>query len=327
MKRFTKSLYTCLRIILGIGLIYYILSTADGFLEIKQLLYHPWILVSLITLPFMGAAVESIRLGLLFRSQVITLSFCNGYQLVTIGALFNFVIPGGTGGDVMKLYYLASENRGRGIEVGTVLLVDRVVALFSMLFLTVGLASFNWQLVKSHTLIKWLVIVAVLFMIGLVLFFLFSFSKRIKANKWLTKTINVMPFHHFVQRAFDAIHSFRHHKMALIGAALWSLLGHFALVGMYFAVGRILVPDAPGMVICLLSMLSMFANAIPITPGGLGVGEVAIDKLFAVVGYINGAQLMLAWRIGMIPVCILGGIFYITGSYKKSQLASVNSIQ
>ncbi len=321
MKHLTKNFFTCLRLILGIGLIYYILSTAGGFLEIKQLLYNPWVVVGLITLPFMGAVVESLRLGLLFKSQAITLSFSNGYRLVSIGALFNFVIPGGTGGDIMKLYYLASENRGRGVEVGTVLLVDRVVALFSMLFLTVGLALFNWQVVSSHILIKWLVVIAVLFMIGLLFFFSFSFSKRVKANKWLIKAINIIPFHHFVQRAFDAIHSFRDHKMVLIGAALWSLLGHFALVGIYLVVGRILIPDAPGIDTCLLSMLGMFANAIPITPGGLGVGEVAIDKLFTVVGYINGAQLMLAWRLGMIPVCILGGIFYIKGSGNKSQRA------
>jgi uncharacterized membrane protein YbhN (UPF0104 family) len=74
------------------------------------------------------------------------------------------------------------------------------------------------------------------------------------------------------------------------------------------------MPNAQPLTVCLLALLGMVANALPITPGGLGVGEAAFEGLFRMVGYSGGARIILAWRVGMLALCFLGSALYIAGA-------------
>lgn len=322
MKHPARLLLTLLRVALGVGLLYYILSKTGGWVAARQFTSITWLLPALVILTIFGAAIETMRLGLLLKSQDIHLSFSNGFRLVIIGGFFNFAIPGGTGGDAMKLYYLATENRGRGVELAIVLLVDRAVALFALLSLMVGLALLNWQLVLSNTPIRWLVIAGAMGMLGLLAGVIISFSTRLRKGKWYAPVMAGMPFGRLLERAFEALYTFRDHKTALLGAAIWSLVGHIGLVSMFLVMGLVLIPKSSSLITALLSLLGMLANALPITPGGLGVGEAAFDGLFSLAGYAGGAQLILAWRLGMIPISMAGGLLYIKGVRSRRNLTN-----
>jgi uncharacterized membrane protein YbhN (UPF0104 family) len=69
----------------------------------------------------------------------------------------------------------------------------------------------------------------------------------------------------------------------------------------------------PSVLVATLSLLGLIANALPITPGGVGVGEAAAEALFRAVGVPGGAALVAAWRVGMIGVSIVGAGLYIFG--------------
>jgi uncharacterized protein (TIRG00374 family) len=317
----TKSLLTVFRIALGIGLLYYVVSTTGGWSAAKQFICIAWLLPGQAALTFFSAAIESKRMVLLFRPQGIRLSFGDGYRLVAIGTFFNFCIPGGTGGDVMKLYYLASENRSQVVEVATVLLVDRAVALFSLLFLVVTLALLNGQLVRDYPTIQWLVGAALVGMIGLLVLAVISCSARVRAGRLYAFVMARLPLHRHLEHASDALYAFREHKMALVGAALLSILGHTALAGMFLTVGTVLIPNAKALATCVLALLGLLANALPITPGGLGVGEAAFERLFRLMDYSGGAQLMLAWRVATLPLCLVGCVIYILGARRHRHVA------
>lgn len=320
MNHHFRHLSVGLRAALGVGLFYYVLSATGGWSTVKQLISTAWLLPGLAALTLFGAAIEAKRLGFLFKSQGMLLSFGQGYRLVAIGTLFNLCIPGGTGGDVVKLYYLASDNRGRGIEVATLLLVDRAVALFSLLFLVMVLALVNGQLVATYPLIRWLVAAAVVGMIGLLAGGVVACSARLRSSGWYTCLLARLPLSRHLARVSDALYAFREHKTALLKAASLSLVGHLALSLMFTAAGTVLLPEAPGLAIALLALLGLLANALPITPGGLGVGEAAFEGLFRSVGYAGGVQLIIAWRAAMLGLSLAGSLFYITGarSHRRS---------
>jgi uncharacterized membrane protein YbhN (UPF0104 family) len=65
--------------------------------------------------------------------------------------------------------------------------------------------------------------------------------------------------------------------------------------------------------VSLITLFGFFANALPVTPGGLGVGETAFDTLFRFAGATTGAELLVAWRLGMVPFCLLGWLLYVAG--------------
>ena len=53
------------------------------------------------------------RWRMLLRVQGIDLGWFRIFSLLLIGVFFNFFIPGGTGGDVVKIYYLLKETPGK----------------------------------------------------------------------------------------------------------------------------------------------------------------------------------------------------------------------
>lgn len=309
-----KHLFAIFRVVLGVGLLYYVLRQTGGWAAVRQLVSTAWLLPWLAVLTMFGAAIESKRLGFLFGAQGMRLSFAQGYRVVAIGALFNFCIPGGTGGDVMKLYYLAANNRGRRVEIATVIFVDRAVALFCMLCLVVTLALLDGRLVRDYPAIGGLVAVAALCAAILLVGGVVACSTRLRASRWYGYLMTRLPLHRYLERVADALYAFRKNRAALAKAAAFSLVGHLALLGVLSAAGRAIIPNAPPMTVSLLALLGLLANALPITPGGLGVGEAAFEGLFRLAGYSGGAQLILAWRAGMLALCCVGCAFYISGS-------------
>jgi hypothetical protein len=314
MKNTIRHLFTILRVALGVGLLYYVLKVNGGWIAAKQLISTKWLLPWLSALTIFGAAFEAKRLGILFGAQGMRLSFVEGYRAVAIAALFNFCIPGGTGGDVMKLYYLAAESRGRRVEIATLVFVDRAVALFCMLSLVVMLALLDGRLVWDYPLIGSLVAAAAVGAIGLLTCGAVACSTRLRESRLYAYLTERAPLRRYLTRIADALYVFSKNRAALARAAILSIAGHLVILGLMCAAAKVFMPNAPPLTVSLLAILGLLANALPITPGGLGVGEAAFEGLFRTVGYGGGARLILAWRVGMLALCCLGSALYIAGA-------------
>ena len=149
-KSYMKKLLIALRVVFGAGLLIYVLSLEGGWTIAGDFFGSPWLFLALTVLIFFGAAIESLRMAILLKPQNLFLTFQRGFRLVAVGVLFNFCIPGGTGGDFMKLYYLGVENKKKGLEVATALLVDRAVSFFSLLVLILFLAGLSWPIIQDY---------------------------------------------------------------------------------------------------------------------------------------------------------------------------------
>jgi glycosyltransferase 2 family protein len=314
MKKAIRHFFTILRVALGVGLLYYVLKVSGGWMAAKQLVSTKWLLPWLSALTIFAAAFEARRLGVLFGAQGMRLSFVEGYRAVAIAALFNFCIPGGTGGDVMKLYYLAADSRGRRVEIATLIFVDRAVALFCMLSLVVALALLDGRLVWDYPLIGALVATAGVMALGLLCCGAVACSTRLRESRWYGYLLERAPLRRYLMRAADELYVFRKNRAAVARAAALAVVAHLLLLGLMSAAARVVMPNAPPLTVCMLALLGLLANALPIMPGGLGVGEAAFEGLFRSVGYDGGARLILAWRVGMLALCCLGCALYIAGA-------------
>lgn len=313
MKRTTRRVLGAARVLIGISLLVWVLSREETWRSLQDLVTTTWLLPALVAFTLVGALIESVRLGLLFRAQSMRLGFWNACRVVALGAFFNFTIPGGTGGDVMKLYYLAAGNRGRRIEVATLLVVDRLIALSSLLGVLLFLGIVEIELVLAHPLLQTLLTVAVIVALLIVLGVACAFSERIRSARLYEALLERLPLSRYVRRVLDALHRFRRHRGVLLGAICISMAGHAMLLAIFASSAAVLFDDAAASAICLLALLGLFANTLPITPGGIGVGEAAFDHLFLAVGFARGSPLIIAWRAAQIPFFLLGGILYTLG--------------
>ena len=96
-------------------------------------------------------------------------------------------------------------------------------------------------------------------------------------------------------------------------ALLLSLLANLALVvvtglGLY-AVN----PAAFSMRLALVAPIGHLVNSLPLTPGGIGVGETAFNSLFALAGMNGGAETLLCLRLWNVFVGFLGLLVYLLG--------------
>ena len=298
------------RLLFGVGLLAWVLTGIDIGPSVRQLA-GTWWLWLIVLVPLIGAAIEARRLAGLYDALGITLPFGAGYRVVAISTFFNFAVPGGTGGDVAKVYYMVSANRERGIEAATVVVVDRLLALFAWLLVTLMLAILDYRLVLQHWPLQAMVGTALLGALGLIALGWASSSPTLRATRLFRYLVERAPLHRFIGRIADALYVYRDRRDAWLVATLWSLLGHFSLIIMFGSVASVLLPQASLLDVALLCFVGMLANALPITPGGLGVGEVAFDRLFALLGIAGGAQLVLAWRLASMPLGLLGGLLYL----------------
>ena len=91
------------------------------------------------------------------------------------------------------------------------------------------------------------------------------------------------------------------------------MLADVALIGVT-ALGMLAVnPSGLSLKMCLVIPMGYMANSLPLTPGGLGVGETAFNALFEITGLHGGAEALLCWRVWSALVGILGLIFYLRG--------------
>jgi uncharacterized protein (TIRG00374 family) len=313
MKQRTHLLLNILRAAFGVALLWYVVRTTNGWQLAGVLRANPHVAVLLTAWVLMATTVEAKRLSLLLRSQGIDLPFVRGLRLVSIAIFFGFFVPGGTGGDVAKLYSLAGKRPGQRVEVALVLLVDRAMGLLSLIILVALLALANWRLVEEQVALEYLIGGAVLGALAMLCGVAASWSRRLRASSLAAFVHTRLPGGRYALRMWDALHAFRAHRAALVGGLALSLLGHALLCVLFVAVARQTMPAAPAGVVSMLSLLGMLANAVPLTPAGIGVGEAAFAGLFHLAGYQGGSELVLAWRLGTLQVAIAGGLLWLAG--------------
>jgi len=75
----------------------------------------------------------------------------------------------------------------------------------------------------------------------------------------------------------------------------------------------ILNPGGLSSKLALVVPLGTVANSLPLTPGGLGVGEAAFNKVFALAGLSLGAETLVCSRIWKAIAAIPGLLIYLRG--------------
>jgi len=99
----------------------------------------------------------------------------------------------------------------------------------------------------------------------------------------------------------------------LLAALALSLLANLSLIAITALAILVLHPVSLSVKMALVIPLGDLANNLPLTPGGLGVGESAYNALFRAVGLEGGAEALLCWRIWRAAVGLIGLLLYLRG--------------
>ncbi len=311
----------------GVALVVYLLqSNMIHFESFRAFLYSPRNLAVAAVFFFFSAVCCALRWYLLSRVQGLSLSRVTMFELIMIGNFFNTFMPGSVGGDVIKAWYVAGREPSRKMRAVFTMFLDRVVGLAVIVFYSALTLLFYTGWLSVHPELKLLGaaiwgFTAASLILGISFFALapqaMAFYRRGPSPAVsLALARASCPQHFDLPRAFSRYSCFARLIRPLHSRAQFTLqdpgdqLGIAMDLAHYFFV----VP------------ITMTVSAIPILPGGIGVGQVAFYKLFQWIGMANpeqGATLCTVMQVYTIFVqCCTGAFFYL--KFKRQPILVAN---
>ncbi len=227
---------------------------------------------------FVGVFVGSLRWHWLLRVNELGVSWSQAFRLTWIGIFFNNVVPGLTGGDLVKAFYIARITGKKTRSVLTVI-VDRVMGLVALAVLT-GIVVF-WR-VGDLPMIAYGVWAGLL---GLLLASTFVLSRRLRSMLKVDRILRRLPGSRLLMSIDESLYLYRSHLPGLFFWMAASVLNHVVMVGGIYLIGEALGVGASPLDYLILVPVIQIASAVPLAPAGWGVGEALFGYLFSHYAY------------------------------------------
>lgn len=255
----------------------------------------------------MSTWLTAIRLPVLLAPMGFRLDAWPAVVLMTTGLFFGLFLPGGAGGDIAKVYYsVAGQKRGTRTELATAVLLDRAIGMWAMFAMPLlALPFFAGALENAPGIATLVRFSAFVFVAG---------GTALAAVLWLPEKWITLPGRvagDFVTRGIATVRFFRAHPGALVRSFTLSLGAHATAIATTWFIAGAVQPASQRPELALVVPLGFVANALPLTPGGIGVGETAFHRLFLYIGLDGGAEVAIGWRLAITLVALLGGLLYV----------------
>ncbi len=276
----------------------------------------PWRLYACFGLVISSILVTFVRWHLLLRTLHIPIRLRDTMRLGFLGQLMNFISLGQVGGDVVKAFFIAKEHKERRAAAISSILVDRACGLYGLLIVASSALLISGVSAISPaiaTIAKATYLLTAAGTIGCVIIL----TPAIAKSTWVLRLTEIPRFGTRFQRLLDAIQLFRDNRITLLAIGVLSLLVHIlSAMGVYFAATG-LYAETPSMADMFVAnpIASVFA-ALPISPGGLGTYELAMDYMYNHLSPPSeqgrGIVVASCFRIATIMVAMIGVVFYWT---------------
>lgn len=232
-------------------------------------------------------------------------TFPNALRLTMLGIFFNSVVPGLTGGDLVKGVLAAKENPGHRADALVSVVVDRalgMIALAGLAAVLILLAGDTFAAIRAPV---------IGFIVAAVVGCLAYAAAPLRRLLRLETLFRRLPFGDKL-RALDqaALLYFRHPLEIAIGLGL-SLLNHAITIGGVYWFGRAFGVDASLRDFFVVIPVGNILSALPLAPMGWGWGEFVYKYLFEMIGSDGalGVAISVSFRLSMTFYGLLGGIY------------------
>jgi glycosyltransferase 2 family protein len=263
-------------------------------------------------------ALGGLRWSILLRASGAEVRLRSILEIYAIGTFFNNVLPGGTGGDVVRGVYIAKCVSGsRGGPVMSII-GDRIAGLAGLLFLALVLGVLDLRHALATPLTRTMLLLA-----GAMLFTIIALSllaPRLGMAERLARLLGSWSEIRLVQIILHGIHlmaELGHDRLAIFQAFCCSfalsLLNVVAIVLLF----RDFNADGLGVIDVMdAGAFALVAQVAPVTPGGLGIGEGAfalICRLWeAAPAAASYAAVFLGYRVLGVLISLIGGVAFLT---------------
>jgi uncharacterized protein (TIRG00374 family) len=323
-----KPLLTTLQVGLTLAALYYVFHDPAKRAEMWKVLRaadRGWLLAGFASYGVVEL-IAAVRWRLLLNVQGIVLSWTRLNALLLIGVFFNYFVPGGTGGDVVKIYYLLKETPGHRGPALLSVLVDRLAGVISLCLLAGVLTFARWDWLMSAPAARQY-IWAGLIILGSSLGGL-HFTYIVTRHGWVHKLPARMPGRDKLAEIALAYHLYAKSWRESLAALVLSLFANVGYFITFYCAGRALHSSLTLLDLCTIMPIVNTIAAMPISLGGVGVRE-GLFQIF--LGELCGVPAPVAVLISSVGYLLtlgwglIGGVVYLF--YRPSEHARLREIQ
>lgn len=254
------------------------------------------------------------RWYLLVRAQNLKLSFRKLLELTLIGNFFNAFMPGAIGGDVIKGWYTAgSQPQFRTKAVFTVLL-DRMVGLAIIIFYSSFTLLFYTEWLNRRPELQVIAYCIWGFTVcaigGAAIFYGIQVFRPDIFDKILLRLNSAQ----FTGKLFSALLQYRYHLPTIIASAILSASSMLSVNLFYKIQGDLMALPVSLSEYFFIVPLAITVSAVPLLPGGIGVGQIAFFTLFTWMQIPNpeqGSTLCTVIQIFNLLFNCIGAVVYV----------------
>lgn len=292
-----------LKYVVGIALIVWMVWTGKLDPSVLRDL-PPSLLVQGLALTGVLTFLGSLRILYILRSRGMQAGAWQCFLYNCAGILYSSFLPGGISGDAVRAYLFMKAIPDHRLAILGAMVLDRVLGLVSMVFL--GLVAALYMAINVAYIRPYLAGFAAIFaaLIGGVALLHFI-GGRHRHDESAPEA--------FVDRAWTRVKrtvaSLRIHEYAprvLVFVVLQSMVIHVLVVVLVYMCSIYSASGLDFLRVFVATPVGLLINAVPLSPGGLGIGENAFELLYKMVGGANGGTSFLLARVFMYSPALIG---------------------
>src|SRR5213083_731347 len=317
-----KILVTLFQLTVTIAVLYWVYHDPNRRAQMAEAIrdaqYH-WIVFGILAYVVVEIAA-AFRWHVLLKVQDIHLSFLRLSGLFLIGMFYNQFLPGGTGGEIMKSYYLLKETPDKKAGALLAVVFDRFIGLVALVAITGALISLRFDFL-SQTLetrrLLWLLLVLLGGSIGVLLstFVITGFNLVHSLPK-------KFPGREKLIEISAAYHLYAHHWPATLVAFGASIVAHLATFATFLCAAYALGAAVPLLDFFAVMPVERTISALPISFAGIGLREKILQIMLNGLCGVPEAKAILIGSLSFLIIlvcCLPGAVVYLF--YRPSGLA------
>jgi len=317
---------------IGFGLLAFVIykywdeNPETGAPGLKQLIARPiayeWLVTAAVLLAF-ALILQLYRWYLLVRALDLPCSVRNAYRLGLVGVFYNTFFPGSVGGDLIKAYFIAKAHPERKTKAVATVIIDRAMGLFGLILFVAVLGSVAWALgdprLNGNKDLQWMVkVTAAIAGATVAGFVLLGFLPQRRVDRFARRLKGFPKVGTALAEFWHAVWMYRQRPRVIVFGLMISATAHFALVFAFHCSSRVFPPVNDAELATLpehlvIAPIGFIVQAIPISPGGVGVGEAAFAGLYKLCGRspTRGIIARLSLRIVEWLIGLIGYIVFL----------------
>src|SRR5213083_2101071 len=308
-----KILVTLFQLAVTIALLYWVYHDPNRRAQMVEALrnaQYQWVIVGVLSYVLVEIAA-AFRWHVLLKVQKIQLSVARLSGLFLIGMFYNQFLPGGTGGDIMKRYYLLKETPDKKAGELLAVVFDRFISLVALVAITVTLIGLRYDFLAQTTETRnllWLL----LFLLGTSVLTLIS-TFVISGFNLFHSLPEKFPGRDKLIEISAAYHLYAHHWRATLVAFDASLIAHLATFATFLCAAYALGAAVPLVNFFAVMPIERTISALPISFAGIGLREKVLQIMLHGLCGVPEATAILIGSLSFLIVlicCLPGAIVY-----------------